>query len=337
MPVPLLSILVPAYNVAPYLKQCVDSILSQEMTDVELIVFDDGSTDGTTKQLKKLTRDYPSSIKVIFGEGNSGPSTARNTLFKHSVGKYLWFLDADDWLEKGAIKTVKNLLRESKPDLILFDYFIADTLRNRPRTSFSGQSNKLCNDLDALLFGLFFRKKFQVWCKVFKRELMGEGCLFIAGRLMEDIPFSIRLALRVKSHYYLNECLVYYRQRPGSILTSDNLQKRLPDTLLALDGVMEDIMQVHPKLSYKTHFAICEYAFSQVRQCIKNHKILGQNSPTSRDQIYATFYRQVGLTSATLTGLYVKNFAWAALLRFYFWSANTAIQARKGGEFRSAL
>jgi glycosyltransferase involved in cell wall biosynthesis len=104
----LLSIIVPAYNVDEFIGDCINSIFDNNnlKEQVQLVIINDGSTDNTLKIVEEKTR-YNNDITFISLE-NSGVSVARNTGFEQSNGKYIWFVDPDDILEKGAIELILN-------------------------------------------------------------------------------------------------------------------------------------------------------------------------------------------------------------------------------------
>lgn len=115
-----ISIIVPVYNVADYLDKCVNSIYSQLSDDVEVILVDDGSTDGVSPELCDLWAKRDSRISVIHKE-NGGLSDARNAGLKHAVGKYIFFVDSDDYIEKDTLKVLKHYI-ELGDELIVFNY-----------------------------------------------------------------------------------------------------------------------------------------------------------------------------------------------------------------------
>lgn len=105
----MISILVPVYNIQQYLPRCIDSVLSQDFTDWELILVDDGSTDGSLQVLRQYENEERVKIKVIHKE-NGGLPSARLSGFKEAKGEFLVFLDADDWLLPGALKTLYDAI-----------------------------------------------------------------------------------------------------------------------------------------------------------------------------------------------------------------------------------
>ena len=114
------SIVIPVYNVAPYLRECVDSVLAQNSTDYEIILVDDGSTDNSPAICDEYAEKY-SQIKVIH-KTNGGLSDARNFGIKKAQGDYLMFLDSDDfWNRENVLLDLHNIIKENNPDLIIHE------------------------------------------------------------------------------------------------------------------------------------------------------------------------------------------------------------------------
>ena len=114
------SIVIPVYNVAPYLRECVDSVLAQNSTDYEIILVDDGSTDNSPAICDEYAEKY-SQIKVIH-KANGGLSDARNFGIKKAQGDYLMFLDSDDfWNRENVLLDLHNIIKENNPDLIIHE------------------------------------------------------------------------------------------------------------------------------------------------------------------------------------------------------------------------
>ncbi|WP_407535965.1 glycosyltransferase [Cetobacterium somerae] len=111
-----ISIIIPVFNGEKYIEKTLKSIELQNYLNLEIIVINDESTDGTLEILKK----YEGKIKII-NQKNGGASKARNTGFKEVTGKYIIFLDADDWLEEGAIDDAYKILKQTQSEIVLFD------------------------------------------------------------------------------------------------------------------------------------------------------------------------------------------------------------------------
>ena len=92
------SVIVPVYNTKNYLNECLDSILKQTIEEMEILVVDDGSTDGSTDIIKEYAEKYPTKIKAFYKQ-NGGQAQARNLALLHACGEYLGFVDSDDWID----------------------------------------------------------------------------------------------------------------------------------------------------------------------------------------------------------------------------------------------
>lgn len=139
---PLISIIIPVYNPGEHLKKCMNSILNQTYKNLEIILIDDGSNDGSELICDKfVTMD--SRVKCIHQQ-NKGVSAARNAGIKMSSGDYYHFLDSDDYMELDAYEHMINIIRENKCDAVTFEYYI----------TFS--DHEIINCLDESKYGLFF-------------------------------------------------------------------------------------------------------------------------------------------------------------------------------------
>ena len=116
---PLVSIIVPVYNVETYLSQCLDSLQNQSYTNIEVIVIDDGSKDNSWSVLQKYVVDKRF---CCISQNNQGVSKARNKGLGLAKGEYIMFVDADDWLDCDAVTKCVTAMQESNSDVCLFDY-----------------------------------------------------------------------------------------------------------------------------------------------------------------------------------------------------------------------
>ena len=119
MNMPKISIIVPVYNSEKYLKDCLDSCISQTLSDIEIICVDDCSTDNSLEILEEYkTKD--SRVKVFYHETNKKQGTARNTGIKNAVGEYIWFIDSDDFIDKNACQLLYDTIKKHDVDLLSF-------------------------------------------------------------------------------------------------------------------------------------------------------------------------------------------------------------------------
>ena len=114
-----ISVIIPVYNVAPFLGQCVQSVIQQTYKDLQIILIDDGSTDGSDLIMKELAA--MDRRVVVVSQGNRGVSAARNNGLSLASGKYILFLDADDYIETDALESAYRKLSEQSLDIIFFD------------------------------------------------------------------------------------------------------------------------------------------------------------------------------------------------------------------------
>lgn len=217
----LVSIIVPIYNAEKYLKQCIESILQQKFAMLELILVNDGSTDESLEICREYAR-CDRRIKVI-DKKNTGVSDTRNVGIDNACGKYVQFVDADDYLKEGALEHIeKALRRDSYPDMLIWGFssvgeraIANDTkLLENNRAGFEAQellSKLLSIEEDDRFLGF-------VWRSTFKRSMLNEHSIRFCPKLKmsEDYKFLLD-ALMVSGHVsVLKEELYVYRANEGS-------------------------------------------------------------------------------------------------------------------------
>lgn len=244
---PWLSVLVPVYNVQPYLRECLASVIEQlgDDTGVEILVLDDRSTDGSWTLLQELARHWPGRLQLLRHERNAGLSAARNTMIDAAQGNYLWFLDSDDKLLPGSVARLRTIVQAHAPDVVLCDFAVwrererfKHRLRGeRHRRSFRGVASRLEHDHCALLAGMLSTGELHAWSKISRRALWGNDLRFPVGKHFEDMTTMPLVALRARSFYYESRPWVAYRQRAGSILASMSVPKALDQSAALLPFV----------------------------------------------------------------------------------------------------
>lgn len=230
-----LSIIVPIYNVAPYLKKCVDSLLQQDISDYEIILVDDGSTDNSGVIADELTA-YPQplpkgkgvSMRVIHQE-NAGLSAARNTGIVVAQGEYIMFVDSDDYLQPNVLRTLIEQIECDNLDVLRFRY---QNVRESgeafaPYKDMTNYNDYSANPTDGLTF-LNERMGNQCYAVQFiiHREIVLKE-LFTHGIYFEDTDWTPRMLLRTK-RVASSELMVYnYLWREGSItLSQEDIHKQ---------------------------------------------------------------------------------------------------------------
>lgn len=230
----VLSIIIPVYNVEQYLKECLDSIfVNQQINhEIEVIVVNDGSTDGSLYILEEYKKHYDF---ILITQKSSGPGGARNAGIKSAQGRYLLFIDSDDFIIPGALDTLLIYLSTSKTDIIEFDYKVFnDTDRvfdprlNSPTVT-SGPGQKVfCSWMKS---GFYHG---MIWTRAVSRELIISNQLFFYPEIYhQDAEWSPKVFAYAKSVCYFPHLLYIYRIRGGSI-SAGNTARRYMDFMFCL-------------------------------------------------------------------------------------------------------
>lgn len=232
-----LSVIVPIYKVEKYLTRCLNSLLIQELDNIEYILVDDGSPDRCG-EICDLYAKLDSRFKVYHKE-NGGLSSARNYGIDHSKGDYIMFVDSDDWVSSDFCRTAYSAALKYKSDLVMFDYQVVSS-DNEIKPHFHDRKEGKCSwqeSIDLLLgqVGVY------AWNKLYKRSLF-EGIRYPEGRLFEDSPTTWKLICKAENVYYIEDSLYFYYMRSDSILHQTSLkalQDRFEMKMLFFDGVIE--------------------------------------------------------------------------------------------------
>lgn len=228
---PLISVIVPIYNVEAYLEKCINSIICQSYRNLEIILVNDGSTDNSQKICEEYKKK-DSRIKVIHKE-NGGLSDARNCGLEIATGEYIAFLDSDDWIDEELYSTLYNLIKKYNADISICSFknvFSEDEKLNRI-------NNEYVYDNIEALNRLYTKEGTQMvvaWNKLYKRKILS-NMKFPKGKIHEDAFLIPRLLYNAKRIAYIEKELIYYRYTPNSITNSKFNIKRL-DYLEALDN-----------------------------------------------------------------------------------------------------
>lgn len=224
---PLLSLVVPVYNVAPYLRQCLDSLQAQAGAVGEIIAVDDGSTDDCPAILAEYARRLPQ-MRVIRQE-NGGLSAARNTGMRHAVGKYLAFVDSDDFLAPDAYRASLERAEAEQLDMVVFNgqYHHEGRAADRPILEGISRSGVMSGRdwlRERLRQGRF---PHMVWMHLYRREFLVQGGWQFVPRLIhEDVIWTTQVLLAAKRLAY-EPVLAYSYRLPIRRFSPEQDQRRL--------------------------------------------------------------------------------------------------------------
>jgi glycosyltransferase involved in cell wall biosynthesis len=215
----LVSVVVPAYNVENYIVAALTSALSQPgARQIEVIVVDDGSTDGTSEQLKILQKAHSQGNLKIVHQANGGVSSARNVGLAHAAADYIAFLDADDLWHPDFCKIVLPLVEQQVADIIEFDVGIMN-FEGRPIDRMHlvppDATGYVPARMTAIMDFANVCQSFPV-ARVYRRSLWN-GVKFPLGRVYEDISVIPKIYTHARSFYRIPRELYFYRRRSGSI------------------------------------------------------------------------------------------------------------------------
>ena len=208
----IVSVIMPVYNTEQYLTEAVESVIGQSFTDWELILVDDGSTDGSGE----LCDQYAGKdrrISVVHTE-NGGLSCARNTGMKIVAGEFLQFLDSDDWLFPETLEKAVQAAVSQEADIVIFDaqYEWPDhSLHETSSVAPGVYDNKF------ILEQLVIPRIPPYACNKFCKRELYEGVAFPEGEAWEDVPTTVVPVAKAKKIAVLNEPLYHYRQRDNAI------------------------------------------------------------------------------------------------------------------------
>lgn len=232
---PYFSIILPIYNVAPYLERCVQSVLDQRFYDFELILVDDGSTDESGEICDRLGTQH-TCIRVIH-KANGGLSSARNAGLETARGEYIWWVDSDDWIAEDALNILFQASSSQKPDMVKCNYVRVEG-DERPFCSnarpglHEKEAKKALLDTAMLMPSRFC---LSAWSHIYRREFLEKNKLtFVSERIIgsEDYLFNLQALAVAESIRVIPQQLYFYELRDGSL--SQRYKKDLPDRYIRL-------------------------------------------------------------------------------------------------------
>ena len=216
---PLVSVIMPVYNVEEFLAKCIESVLDQTLTDLELFVIDDGSTDSSGKicdQYAKKDRR----VKVIHKE-NGGAPTARNAAIDQATGEYMYFIDSDDWIEKDYLEKMYQLAKKYHADLVVTG-FLMEYYQNGKFVTYSTSCKdaiyKSQSDFRKNAYKYFNNSLLSLaWNKLMRREIIAKNNLRFPDTKWDDHHFNMEFLMDVNVVVVSSMAKYHwYRSRKGA-------------------------------------------------------------------------------------------------------------------------
>ena len=214
---PVISIIVPVYNVEKYLHRCIDSILAQTFPDFECILIDDGSPDNCPA----ICDEYAEKDGriIVIHQKNAGVSAARNTGLDKASGEWIGFVDSDDWLEPNALGKLYNKQRETNADIVTGRY--RNIYNNSKKTAVSKFENKFKNNL----VDLFMNNNIKMlWGKLY-RKILFDGYIVPSENMAEDLFVNVQILSKpeFKKLHKIDDVIYNYDRRTG-ITSAKNIE-----------------------------------------------------------------------------------------------------------------
>ena len=214
---PLVSVIVPVYNVEKYLKRCLDSIIEQTYKNIEIILVDDGSTDRSGEicdEYKKRDERI-----VLVRQKNKGVASARNSGLKKAKGELICFIDPDDFVKKEYVDILTKTIKMNNGDIAICGYCLVDEDGNdfRKKKKYTGQLSTYSQE--EAMKELFYQKAIDnslCW-RIFKKEVL-KGIVFPDGMIFEDYAVMYGILKNASQVLKIDTLLYYYTQRDGSIM-----------------------------------------------------------------------------------------------------------------------
>ncbi len=221
------SIIIPVYNVEQYLKRCIDSVVNQTLKDIEIVLVNDGSTDGSLDICEQYAKN-DSRIKIITRK-NGGLSAARNTGLDNATSEYIGFIDSDDWVDTNYFEKLYNAAIENDCDIAFGDIVRKGEKKHKIRLNIQNiEVAESIQDKLKLSHGI---KNPGVWNKIYKKNLF-DNLRFEEGIYYEDGEFTIKVLDKCNKIVSVPNTYYYYFVNPTSIVKSKPTLKKIHDKMM---------------------------------------------------------------------------------------------------------
>ncbi len=302
---PKVSVIVPVYNTEKYLKKCLDSLVKQTLKDIEIIVVNDGSLDNSQSIIDEYTKKYDFVKGYI--KKNGGLSDARNYGIKKSHGKYIGFVDSDDYVNKDMFEKLYNKAVSQNFDVTVCNINIIGRATNTVLSSLVHEDINTLSKIKKQMINIYP----VAWNKIYKRDLFENNIYFKKGVWYEDVEFLYRLFPYIKSFGTLDEALINYVERDNSI--TKTFDKRVYNYIDNWNGIIqfykknnfykeyqEEIEYCYVRYLYATFIkAAAKFKFSEYKEaCQKAKENVLKNFPNYKNNKYMK----------NIMGFYFKHF-----------------------------
>ena len=277
---PKVSVIVPIYNVEKYLEKCINSLLSQTLEDIQIILVNDGSKDNSGNIAREYEKNNKNRIIYVEKE-NGGLSDARNYGLKYATGDFIAFLDSDDYIEKNAYEEMYNKAIEENADYVECDFIWEFPNKIRVDKQYPYKNKK-----EMLSF-----VRVVAWNKLIKRQLITDNNLeFPKGLRYEDVEFTYKLIPFINKFAYVDKPFIHYVQREGSIANVQN--ERTAEIFTVLDNVIEFYKKNNIYEEYRNEL---EYNYARYLLCSSLKRMCKIKDKTIREKLLTESWERLNL------------------------------------------
>lgn len=323
---PIISVIIPVYNVEKYLSKCIESIIQQTYINLEIILINDGSTDRSLSICESYKR-LDTRIKLI-NKSNGGLSDARNMGLKHATGEYIYFIDSDDWCEENTIETLYLAISRSNSDICICSYSIDYV--NEKYSLIREIDNQVFISEDNIRQSIYHLDKKGmlnvVWNKLYKKNIiLNNHLLFeIDGMPGEDLLFNVEYFKNITSICFIKDVLYHYIRQDEVTLVSkynedlynqvirfNKARKSLYEHYNMLEG---EFIEVY-KMSYIDYIFSCisniyrsdkvsfNVKIEQLKLIKQNKEFVNYLQCTQGMNIYSNLYKKI----IGISNIYISN------------------------------
>ena len=248
------SVIVPAYNVEDYIQNCLQSLISQTLTDIEIIIIDDGSTDKTKEIISEFAQN---DLRInLITQQNQGVSAARNAGMRIATGEYIGFVDSDDWIDPDFYEKLYEAAKRHDADVSVAS--ILKHKKNYQKYNVHYNNSKCANTIQEKIkiSENKNRRFFYVWNRIYRTSLIRNNNLtFPEGRLLEDIKFSMHAIYYANRIVSVPKVKYHYVERSNSIIKSkDKTGKKRNDHIIAYVELQEFAKKHNIKLPERLNY-----------------------------------------------------------------------------------
>ena len=277
---PKVSVIVPIYNVEKYLEKCINSLLSQTLEDIQIILVNDGSKDNSGNIAREYEKNNKNRIIYVEKE-NGGLSDARNYGLKYATGDFIAFLDSDDYIEKNAYEEMYNKAIEENADYVECDFIWEFPNKIRVDKQYPYKNKK----------EMFSFVRVVAWNKLIKRQLITDNNLeFPKGLRYEDVEFTYKLIPFINKFTYVDKPFIHYVQREGSIANVQN--ERTAEIFTVLDNVIEFYKKNNIYEEYRNEL---EYNYARYLLCSSLKRMCKIKDKIVREKLLTESWERLNL------------------------------------------